>query len=189
MKEVIKLVKENEKPCVISRRFRKEDAEEVSTLITRNFIEVNSKDYGIKAMQKLVEEYNAAKIMSIAEYAHMYVFEWNKQIVGVGAISSYWGSETESILLTIFVLPEYHGKGIGRTIIHTLESDELYTRATRVEIPSSITGTEFYRRFGYDYKNGVKKLDEEGHYRLEKFKEVLYNADGSGNVDEYVYDI
>ena len=176
MKEVIKLVKENEKPCVISRRFRQEDAEEVSTLITRNFIEVNSKDYGIKAMQKL-------------EYAHMYVFEWNKQIVGVGAISSYWGSETESILLTIFVLPEYHGKGIGRTIIHTLESDELYTRATRVEIPSSITGTEFYRRFGYDYKNGVKKLDEEGHYRLEKFKEVLYNASGSGDTDQYVYDI
>lgn len=189
MKEVIKLVKENEKPCVISRRFRQEDAEEVSTLITRNFIEVNSKDYGIKAMQKLVEEYNAAKIMSIAEYAHMYVFEWNKQIVGVGAISSYWGSETESILLTIFVLPEYHGKGIGRIIIHTLESDELYTRATRVEIPSSITGTEFYRRFGYDYKNGVKKLDEEGHYRLEKFKEVLYNASGSGDTDQYVYDI
>lgn len=28
------------------------------------------------------------------------------------------------------------------------------------------------RKFGYDYKNGVKKLDEEQLYRLEKFKEV-----------------
>lgn len=28
------------------------------------------------------------------------------------------------------------------------------------------------RKFGYDYKNGVKELDEEHHYRLEKFKEV-----------------
>lgn len=43
---------------------------------------------------------------------------------------------------------------------------------TRIEIPASITATEFYRKFGYDYKNGVKELDEERHYRLEKFKEV-----------------
>lgn len=47
-----------------------------------------------------------------------------------------------------------------------------YVRATRIEIPASITATEFYRKFGYDYKNGVKELDEEHHYRLEKFKEA-----------------
>lgn len=64
------------------------------------------------------------------------------------------------------------GKGIGRKIINTLEQDEFYVRATRIEIPASITATEFYRKFGYDYKNGVKELDEERHYRLEKFKEV-----------------
>ena len=78
----------------------------------------------------------------------------------------------ESILLTIFVLPELHGNGIGRKIINTLEQDEFYVRATRIEIPASITATEFYRKFGYDYKNGVKELDEEHHYRLEKFKEA-----------------
>lgn len=75
-------------------------------------------------------------------------------------------------MLTIFVLPELHGKGIGRKIINTLEQDEFYVRATRIEIPASITATEFYRKFGYDYKNGVKRLDEEHHYRLEKFKEA-----------------
>ena len=55
---------------------------------------------------------------------------------------------------------------------NTLEQDEVYVRATRIEIPASITATEFYRKFGYDYKNDVKELDEEYHYRLEKFKEV-----------------
>ena len=59
-----------------------------------------------------------------------------------------------------------------RKIINTLEQDEFYVRATRIEIPASITATEFYRKFGYDYKNGVKELDEEHHYRLEKFKEA-----------------
>ena len=102
----------------------------------------------------------------------MYVFELENQIVGVGSISSFWGSKTESILLTIFVLPELHGKGIGRIIIQTLEQDELFIRANRIEIPASITATEFYRKFGYDYKNGIKELDEEHHYRLEKFKKA-----------------
>lgn len=28
----------------------------------------------------------------------------------------------------------------------------------------------YIENFVYDYKNGVKKLDEEHHYRLEKFR-------------------
>ena len=154
------------------RKFQKADAEEVQELIVRNFLEVNSKDYGIKAMQELAVNYGIDKILQIASYAHMYVFELDDRIVGVGSISSFWGSETESILLTIFVLPELHGNGIGRIIMQTLGQDELYLRADRIEIPSSITATEFYRKFGYDYKDGIKELDSEQHYRLEKYKKI-----------------
>ena len=75
--------------------------------------------------------------------------------------------------MCILVLPEFHGKGIGSKIISTLEQDEFYVRANRIEIPASITATEFYRKFGYDYKDGVKELDDERHYRLEKFKETV----------------
>lgn len=164
---------EYEKSGITIRRFKETDAENISRLVRRNMLEVNSKDYGLEAMQKLAEEYNAGKILQTAGYAHMYVFEWKEQLVGVGAISSFWGSETESILLTIFVLPELHGKGIGKNIIDTLEKDELFTRAQRIEIPASITATDFYRKFGYDYKNGIKELDDEGHFRLEKFREVI----------------
>lgn len=151
------------------RQFKKEDAQEVRNLVVRNFLEVNSKDYGLAAMEKLAETYDVGKILNLASYAHTYVFEWNGKIVGTGSISSFWGSLTESILLTIFVIPEFHGKGIGTKIINTLEQDEFYVRASRVEIPASITAVEFYRKFGYDYKNGKKELDEEHHYRLEKF--------------------
>lgn len=80
------------------------------------------------------------------------------------------GSTTESILLTIFVLPEYQGKGIGRMIIQTLEQDEYFLRANRIEIPASITAVEFYRKMGYDYKNGVKESDDEQVIRLEKYR-------------------
>lgn len=152
------------------RRFKHEDAEQVSELVCRNFIEINSKDYLLSEMQALVKAYNAEKISNIASYAHTYVVCDHEKIVGTGSISSYWGSETESILLTIFVLPEYHGQSIGRKIIETLEQDELFLRAKRIEIPASITACGFYEKMGYAYKNENKLLDKEGHYRMEKYR-------------------
>lgn len=152
------------------RLFEKKDAEGIAQLLKRNFLEVNSKDYGMSAALELVKTHDAAWVQKTAEYATIYVFWKDDEIVACGAISSFWGSLEESILLLVFVSPEYHGLGIGRKIIQTLEQDELFLRAKRVEIPASITACEFYRKFGYDWKDGKKELDGEGHYRLEKFK-------------------
>lgn len=158
---------------VIVKPYHEENAEEIVNLIIRNFREVNVKDYGEKAVAELVATHNVEWFKGVAEYANVYVF-WNKsKIVGVGSISSFWGSPTESILLTIFVLPELHGKGIGSYIIDTLEKDELFLRADRIEIPASITAVEFYRKKGYYYKNGVKELDDEQLYRVEKFRKPI----------------
>ncbi len=152
------------------RRYEEADAEVIANLIIRNFKEVNIKDYGKETVDELVATHNADWFRQLASYANVYVFLIGTEIVGVGSIASFWGSLTESILLTIFVLPEYHGQGIGRLIIETLENDQLYLRADRIEIPASITAVEFYHKFGYGYKNGIEELDEEGHYRLEKFR-------------------
>ena len=55
------------------KRFKEEDAQEVRNLIVRNFLEVNSKDYGISAMEKLAKVYDVEKVLNVASYAHMYV--------------------------------------------------------------------------------------------------------------------
>lgn len=157
---------------VIVKPYQEEDADEIVDLIIRNFKEVNVKDYGVEAIAELSATHDVNWFKGVAEYANVYVF-WNEdKIVGVGSISSFWGSVTESILLTIFVLPEFHGQGIGSYIIDTLESDVLFLRAERIEIPASITAVEFYRKKGYEYKNGIKELDDEQHYRLEKFRKL-----------------
>ena len=152
------------------RRFNKNDATIVSKIICRNFLEVNINDYSKEEMEILSEIYNSDKVLEVAGYAHTYVVCIDDKIVGCGSISSFWGKQDESILLTIFVLPELHNKGIGRKIIETLESDEYFLRAKRIEIPASITACEFYKKMGYDYKDGLTELDDEGLYRLEKFR-------------------
>lgn len=153
------------------RPYTEDDAQEIVDLICRNFREVNIKEYGAKAVEELVKTHDVDWFKGVAGYAHVYVFCRGERIVGVGSISGFWGSLTESILLTIFVQPELHGQGIGSFIIDTLETDELFLRAERIEIPASITAVDFYRKKGYEYKNGIKEPDEENLYRLEKFRE------------------
>ena len=151
------------------RRFEKKDAEAISKLIIRNFKEVNIKDYPKEDIDHLVEIFTPEEVVKRSEVSHFYVACVDNVPIGCGSITSFWGKEDESILLTIFVLPEMHGKGIGKRIIEVLEADEYFLRAKRIEIPASITACEFYRKLGYDYKNGISELDEEDLYRLEKF--------------------
>lgn len=155
---------------MIIRRYEEKDTDEVLNLIHRNSMEINSKDYGRKFMQKFVDSCDAAWLRKRASFCHMYVAEEKDCIVGVGGIASYFGSLTESILLTVFVMPECQRLGIGRKIVQALENDEYGLRANRIEVPASITAKDFYRKLGYDYKDGVEQLDEERHYRLEKRK-------------------
>ncbi|MCM1269624.1 MAG: GNAT family N-acetyltransferase [Ruminococcus flavefaciens] len=152
------------------RRFRVEDAGEVSELIAKTLRTVNIKDYSEEYIEANVSSHSADVLIERAKHGHMYVVYDDSQIVGCGAIAGYWGSTTESILLTIFVLPEYQGKKIGTLIIRTLEKDEFFLRAKRIEIPASITAVDFYKKMGYDYKNGIAEIDDEQLYRLEKFR-------------------
>ena len=154
------------------RRFEAKDAEAVSALVIKTIRISNVKDYPAELMEELVQSQQPENILQRANWTHFYVVEDGEQIIGCGSIGPFWGKEDESGLFTIFVLPEYQGKGVGRLIIETLEKDEYFLRAKRIEIPSSITACQFYRKFGYDYKNGIAELDEERLYRLEKFRDI-----------------
>lgn len=152
------------------RRFQTEDAEEVSALIIKTLRITNIKDYSFEFIENDVKQFSPNHVIERASWTHFYVICDKDIIVGCGAIGPYWGKEDESSLFNIFVLPEYQGKGIGRKIIETLEQDEFFLRAKRIEIPASITACEFYKKMGYNYKNGVDTVDEEQLFRLEKFR-------------------
>ena len=150
------------------RRFEESDAEAVSQLIRTTIHISNKKDYPEELMDELIRAETPEHVLGRAGWTHMYVVQDAGRIIGCGAIGPYWGKEDESSLFTIFVLPEYQGKGIGRLIMETLEQDEFFLRAKRIEIPASVTGVPFYLRMGYHYKNGITEPDEEHLVRMEK---------------------
>ena len=155
---------------MIVRRFCEEDAKELSGMIHETLRLINSKDYSEEYINQTIEQLSPEEMINRSKWMNLYVVELNHQIVGCGGIGSYWGSETESSLFNIFVSAHHQGQGIGRKIIETLEEDEYFLRAKRVEIPASISALPFYQKMGYTFKNGVDQVDEEQLYRLEKFR-------------------
>ena len=153
------------------RRFMDSDDENVSHLIRQTLRTVNIKDYSKEYIENQVSQITPEFLIWRGKFTHFYLVCDGEKIVGCGAIGPYWEKEDESSLFTIFVHPAYQGRGIGRKIIETLESDEYFIRARRVEIPASITACEFYRKMGYGFKGGARVVDDEGLIRMEKFKE------------------
>lgn len=152
------------------RRFTETDAEATAQVVATTLRISNSSDYSPEYVEYLVQTHDAEVLVQRAKEGHTYVACDGETIIGTGTIAPFWGSETESIVLTFFVLPEYQGKGIGRALIETLERDEYALRAKRIEIPASLTGVNFYRHLGYDYKNGITEPEDGLMYRLEKYR-------------------
>jgi len=49
-----------------------------------------------------------------------------------------------------------------------LENDEYAKRANRIEIHAAMSAIPFYRKLGYEHKNG-QLIYAEGHFDMEKF--------------------
>ena len=152
------------------RRFEEKDAKKVSELIVETLRKTNIKDYSADLIENYVNNFHPENVLKRASWTHFYVAEEKGNIIGCGAIAPYWDKIDESSLFTIFISPEHQGKGIGRKIIETLEKDEYFLRAKRIEVPASITAVQFYKKMGYDYKNGINKVDDERIVRMEKFR-------------------
>lgn len=162
------------------RKFRCGDEFAVADVIRTTLTVSNIHDYPAEYIRDNIESHSPEVIAERAADSHFYVVVDGKKIIGCGRITGYWGSTTESYLVSVFVLPEYQRKGIGRRIVEVLEADEYFLRAWRTEVGSSLTAVNFYLKMGYEYKNGITSPDKFGVIRLEKKKTTnhdLYDID------------
>ena len=156
--------------AVTLRRFQKGDEFAVSDVICTTLAISNRKDYSPEFIKENIKSHSPEIIAARAGEAHFYVAMDGETIIGCGGITGYWGSTEESYLTSIFVLPAYQGKGVGRQIVEALEADEYFLRAWRIEVGSSLTAVPFYQKMGYTFRNGITDANEYGVVRLEKRK-------------------
>lgn len=85
------------------RLFKQEDAIEVAQLVAETLKASNSKDYSPEYIDDNISSHSAEVLIERVQTSHMYVVCDQARIVGCGAITGYWGSTTESILLRLLI--------------------------------------------------------------------------------------
>lgn len=132
-------------------------AEEVSYVIERAVMEVNSKDYDEVYVEKVVEKYNKDNIMdAFKKRDKVFIAVKDNVVVGVGSVEKKCEDAGIWELQTIYVNPSYHKQGIGRLILETLEAFLIEMNARKILVHSTITGSGFYFREGYNYHKNEK---------------------------------
>ena len=151
------------------KEFEEKDVNQVSNIIIKNLLEINSKDYGIEKAKKMAEDFLPQKLKEILKNRKkVYVAIENGEIVGTAGIDKSWYNNDEYYILTVFVKPEKHGKKIGTHLIKQIEEYAKENNIHKLVVPASITAHNFYYKLGYRYKNGKKELNEEEMYIMEK---------------------
>lgn len=148
--------------------------EQISNIIIRNLLEINSKDYGMETVKKMAEKFTKEKLNeTLSKRKKVYIALIDDEVVGTAGIDKSWYTDDEYWILTVFVKPENHGKNIGRMLIQKIEEYAKQLPIKKLVIPASITAHEFYYKLGYGYKDGKKELNKENMYIMEKYLEDI----------------
>jgi len=135
----------------------------LSEIIIRNLIEINSKDYPLEEMKRHALSFSPEKIEEYSKNRKIYVAAENGDPVGtLGILRDERCGGNEYFFLTIFVLPEKHGCGIGRLLMEKGEEYVKSLKGRKITIPSSITSHGFYHKIGYSYADKTKEPNKEG---------------------------
>jgi N-acetylglutamate synthase-like GNAT family acetyltransferase len=153
------------------KEYEEKYAEEISNIVTRNLLEINIKDYGLEFSKKHAEEFTVDKIKeNFKNRTKTYVALKNNNVVGTAGLDKSWyNDDGEYWILSVFVKPENHSEGIGKSLINKVEEYAKEINAKKLVVPASITACEFYHKLGYEYANGKKELNEEQMYIMEKY--------------------
>ncbi len=125
------------------RKFRKEDAGETSNIIRRCLREINSKDYSKKEIANLYNFFTPSLIIKNSKDRIVFVAVEGHRVVGTASLK-------ENIVLTVFVNPDIHGKGIGSKLMDRVENLAKKKGYKTIKAPSSFTSFKFYKRRGYE---------------------------------------
>lgn len=151
------------------RRAVPEDETAVLSLIHRCLREVNLKDYGPEKTEELCRKMDADWFQEAVGQTHYYVLERDGEILATGGVREEGETEGSAWLFGIFVLPEMQGKGLGTRMVERLEQDPVCRERFFIELASSITAHEFYRKLGFeDYTDDVDFSGPGGTTKMSK---------------------
>lgn len=124
------------------RKFRPEDANEVSNVIRRALALINIKDYPEDHIKSMIEKFSPQAVLERGQKRSMFVVVIDFKIVATGSLQN-------DAIYSLFVDPDYNGRGIGTKLMEKLEDLAKNNHVKVLKVPSSITAIGFYTRLGF----------------------------------------
>ena len=138
------------------RKYKSSDAKEVGKLIGKTYTTCNSGEGSKKAVQAFIGRFDPSKVeegklrerLSRSEIA--FVATHNGKIIGVVRGS-------HNYLVNWFVLPKYHGKGVGKKLIERYER-EAFKKSKQIKVRASLFAQKAYAKRGYKKTTGQRNF-------------------------------
>jgi GNAT superfamily N-acetyltransferase len=146
------------------RRARAADAKAVYEVVLRAVRVTNARDYPASVIDRLASTL-PEKVASKLEEWHAYVATVDGQIVGTGSLNG-------RIVSSVFVHPDYQGRGIGSKLMSAIEGIAEIQTETALTVQSSTTAQAFYARRGF-------KVVREAFYGDERTVHMAKDVQGS----------
>jgi GNAT superfamily N-acetyltransferase len=127
---------------ILIRSFEEKDAEAVSHLIRKTLNEVNSRVYPPSVIQFMSNEYSPLFLIKIAQERDFLVALLDNKIVGSATLFNDY-------IATVFVHPDYQGKGIGTFLMQHIERIAKRKKIETLQLEASINAVNFYTKLGY----------------------------------------
>jgi GNAT superfamily N-acetyltransferase len=105
------------------------DAEGISRMVIRALREANAQDYTLEVINALVSNFSPERIASLIANCQVYVAIAHGMIIGTASLQG-------SVVRTVFVDPDHHGRGIGARLMDAVESLARARSITTLSVPS-----------------------------------------------------
>jgi GNAT superfamily N-acetyltransferase len=123
------------------RRAAAGDAEAVYEIVLRAVRETNARDYPASVIDRLAASL-PEKVASRSGERQAFVAAIGRRIVGTGSLN---GQRVSSV----FVHPDYQGRGIGAKLMDAIEAAANAQSGSALILQSSITAQAFYAKRGF----------------------------------------
>ena len=123
------------------RRATAEDAAAVREIVLRALLEVNARDYPASVIDRLAATL-PERIAATLGQAQAYVAIDAGRVVGTARLNG-------RTVTSVFVNPEDMGRGVGAKLLDAIESAARENYETTLELQSSVTAFEFYKKRGF----------------------------------------
>jgi N-acetylglutamate synthase-like GNAT family acetyltransferase len=134
------------------RKAKEKDVKDIIKVIQESVLATHVGIYPEEDIQETLNNYTNEKVIKYIKESNYFVAVHNELIVGCVLVK-------ENKMRSLYVLPRFMGKGIGRKLVEVAEECVKENGFDYIYLWSSLVSHEFYLHMGYRDVKGIENKD------------------------------